>query len=469
MKYGLLRASRAINFFLSLAMNQFEHFKRRIRLLTKSLIISGAVNLGLLFVCLFLLFQDKIFLPSFEHKPFEESRQIAPLVDARGKAEVLRLFSGMGFDQLLGKLTNKSLVEDGYMQRDLALACLVAYYHFNIHQALSGMALQDRKFIMEKTTEGRPSEIHLFPGLTDEHFQAIIRYANTEKWPLTSKGLFLLLKYAKNNSEASMKEAFFRTAEFQDIEMLFNRTSLLASRELILQLLEEGDWQIVNEFSQSQRAAQDLSVGRLQSFLLEYVKRSSKVAAQLLFSIDKSFVAKKLDDQHLFIMMQLLTETKRDTVHLCQDILVSPRSDAVIQLAARRLYEFVGEPMPDPYDHLAALNRFVPGYPWKEKSELIGMAASPLSLIKNSREALPPFAQGSVEGMINSKRVEKDLGRKEAKPPSLRQAKPSVHLVTEGDTLWQIAKRYNVDLERLKRHNQLQSSQIHPGALLKIP
>jgi hypothetical protein len=43
------------------------------------------------------------------------------------------------------------------------------------------------------------------------------------------------------------------------------------------------------------------------------------------------------------------------------------------------------------------------------------------------------------------------------------------YFVTNGDTLWKIAKRYDTSVDMVKAMNNLRSSTIFPGQRLKIP
>ena len=43
------------------------------------------------------------------------------------------------------------------------------------------------------------------------------------------------------------------------------------------------------------------------------------------------------------------------------------------------------------------------------------------------------------------------------------------YIVQEGDSLWKIAKKFNVDVEQLRRSNQLENDTLQPGRTLKIP
>jgi LysM repeat protein len=44
-----------------------------------------------------------------------------------------------------------------------------------------------------------------------------------------------------------------------------------------------------------------------------------------------------------------------------------------------------------------------------------------------------------------------------------------LYIVQEGDSLWKISRRFGVDMEVIKRANELQSNAIQPGTMLKIP
>jgi membrane-bound lytic murein transglycosylase D len=46
---------------------------------------------------------------------------------------------------------------------------------------------------------------------------------------------------------------------------------------------------------------------------------------------------------------------------------------------------------------------------------------------------------------------------------------PSTHTVRRGDSLWIIAKRYGTTTKEIQRLNNLQTTQLHIGQVLKLP
>jgi membrane-bound lytic murein transglycosylase D len=53
-------------------------------------------------------------------------------------------------------------------------------------------------------------------------------------------------------------------------------------------------------------------------------------------------------------------------------------------------------------------------------------------------------------------------------PPGVRKGKEIIYVVKEGDTLWGIAKKYNITIAEIKTWNHLEKDQIHPEDKLKL-
>ena len=362
-----------------------------------SLIFSGGLNIGLLTALIAVLLDDQKF--AIAGTP--------PLVEQKEEITNERLaahYERSSFRELVALLQNKELIEDGYRKCDLALGALVSFHHFNLEKALGGLPLQRRVV--------KNSNLELFPGLSDEQFLAILRFAHQERWPFTPRGLFMLLK--GDPREEGLVQAFSLTPQFMSVQKLFPKASV----ETLIRFVCGGEWAFLEQFTKEQATALVLSDERRKEFLGGYPP------CELLLEMDFSYALKKLDDESL---VSLLDHSAQSALlhSFCTALLESPRSDAVREKSAEKLYAMAQEQMPRPFDYLAALARFVSA-PQKKSQEI---------------------------------KVEKG----EASPAIL------IHTIKEGETLWKIARKYQVKVEELISLNTLQGSTLRVGTAIKVP
>lgn len=421
-------------------MNE-NHFFPKIPPLGKALFISGGMNIILLTVVFYWLVKDTPPRPYCELKPAGKEEQHPPLASVQSNREMIRNFRSLSLEQLVAKLTNTQLIENGYTQRDIALAALVAFHYFDLAHALAGFPQpeQQRSIPFGKNRAGKSVDVVVYPALPEEYYKAIIQFANKERWPVTSQGLFLILRKQKGESEPSLTDAFFLTPEFLAVETLFKRSEAQVDRKELLVLLCQGTWAQLSQFAEQQRTAQDLSPARRQSFLLDYIKHHSRAAAYLLLKTDGNFVARKLDNEQVIALLKLLVDKTPEAEQFTQFLLTSPRNDAVWQLAAGRLYEFAGEPKPEKNLHHAALKRFI---------------------AVNTQEITVPAAVQYAQPTIPAKKNTK---------PTKVATRVRTYQVQEGDSLWKISRVFKVDIKILKDYNRLASDFLKPGTTLKIP
>lgn len=377
---------------------------KKIKILSVMLIFSGAMNIALLSAFAYSRYQESpLALPHFGKK--EE-----PITNHQIFASMARL----SFRELVSFLTNKDLVEEGYSKRDLAIAALVAYHHFNIEKALSGTPLQVRTL----TLAGQ-EKIDLFPALTEEQFEAIIRFAYQEKWPLTSKGLFSILKSQKDLRDESLEQAFFLTSEFYAIQLLFQKTEAAQDPETLLNLISEGSWEVLEKFTREQEKVLDFSVDKRRSLILNYLSMHCPTAATILLNTDFTFALKRLEDRTVLDLLALLKTAAQEGTKFCVELLRSPRSDAIWEAAATTLYGYAKENPPLPIDPKMALSRF----------------------------GFEPLKEASLPIL----------------PPS------RFHIVKEGESLWKISRQYKVKVDELVKLNGLEKDSLFPGMTLKLP
>lgn len=405
-----------------------NHWARRTKWLTQALIISGTLNIGLIATFIYSVMKDKQDALAIELMPSQESKEAS-----LSNAQSLRAYSLLPYQELLLRLENHDLLEEGLTKRDLSLACLVAFHHFNLEKALSGIPLQKRTLPF---TNGQETiEVAVFPGLADYQFQALIQYAKTEKWPFTSQGLFYELKRSPSPRDPSLLDAFNLSPEYHAVATLLSKNGLNLSREQVIDLICDGDWKALSDFTQQQRVAMDLTPERKRALLLDYLTCNSKLAAKLLLDSDLEFAVKRLNDAQILTLLDLYTEKDPILEQFAKELLSSPRTDAVWKRAAAFLYAFAGEPLSEPYNHTAALQRFLP--------QIVAQPEPPPTVIQTKAPVPAPAAK--------------------------TKSKKKTHVIEPGDNLWKIARKYHVSVEEIMRVNRLESEKLRPGKQIEIP
>ena len=385
-----------------------QRWIRKFRILTLSLIFSGALNIGLIAAFLAVLLQNRQTTLSFQRAVS------SPQTMESSNSKLLESMAKLSFRELSACLTNKEPVEDGYTKRDLALAALASQYHFDVEKALAGSLHQRRQLALSPDRS-----IEIYPGLADDQFKAIIQFAYLEKWPLTSQGLFKLIQKSPKPRDESLDQAFALTPQFYALQILFQKTEAALEASDLIDLASEGSWDLLDRFAREQTQMLDLSVEKRRRLLLSYLSLRSPTAAEILLKTDFSFALKKLNDQGILDLIDLVQSEP-----FCLELLKSPRSDAVLEKCAVILYSKAGELPPTPFDASAVLARF-------------GLA-----------KAQP---------------------QNEPAPVPTTQSPWLLHTVKDGENLWKIAKLYKLKVEEITKANELEKDRLYPGMTLRIP
>lgn len=426
-------------------MPEQENF-RRIKRLIVALAASGGLNIILMAFIAYWMLYERPPTPYCELQPAIENTQQRPLAVEYDNAAAIRLLRQLSIDQLIIRLSSCQQIENGYTERDLALACLVDFHHIDLPRALAGQPIpqQQRKVIYGRRSNGTFADITVYPGLSDSQWQSLMQFVYTERWPQSPQGLFLILKKNTLPLDPTLIDAFTLSSEFHSVEALFSRSKYRVQKLELLQMLVEGDWETLSEFTERQRSLQDLSDARRQQFLLSYTQKGIKKAAFLLLKTDYSFAVKKLDDSNVLNLLFLLEEKSPDSEKYSLALLTSPRSDAVWKMAATRLYQFAGEESPQSFQQQAVLMRFAPA-----------------TLKKKVRGIEKPQVIPEPSKLTASK----------LKPASITpiSAKDHLYIVQEGDNLWKISRRFNIDINLIRSHNRLTSDILTAGSALRIP
>ena len=382
--------------------NTFDtSFFHRSKWLVHALIISGALNIGL--IAIFVNQAVKNTLP-------EEA--IASFM-TKNNSELLKVYSSFSYEKLIQELHNNEPAEEGYLKKDLALSCLVAFHHFDIDRALSGNSLEKRAFAYSDGRETIP--ITLFPGLNSSHYSSLQYFLQTEIWPLTSKGLFYEIK--KGNTQISLKEAFFLSFEFYTLERVASYFLHFVNRNDLLELATLGEFDLLTNFAKKAKEGVQPESQYLEEILLEYLSLKSQIAANLLARLDQVSPLKKLSDDQIIEIINFTNENSPENEAFLKNILSGIRSNRVRQKAGEKLFLFANESPSDSLDIEKTVGRFI-------KEEI--------------RAAIP-------------------------------EASEIIYTIKYGDTLWNISKQFKIDVDEIKRANQLDSEyHLKPGSTLKI-
>ncbi len=381
---------------------------KRTRFLTQALVLSGALNICLVATFLYSVLKDKHEILSVSQKEVNHNA-ITPV---RTNEELLQAYSFLPFSELLLRLDNLEPIEEGLSKRDIALACLVAFHHFPLEKSLGGWTPQKRQISMRNMEGQEAISVNVFPGLSDFQFQAIAQFAKTEKWPLSSQGLFYELKRQEGNHDLSLLETFYLTPEFHLVSTLFFKTGLPLTKAEIITLLTSGEWSLLSDWMNQQNILSDISVEARRAFLLSYLDRNSPIAAELLFKSENEFCLKKLSDPQMLFLLSVLKAKEISCESFVRELIASPRTDAVRDFAGSLYPTFIAK-QPEPT-------------PVQEEPKVI-------------QTALP---------------VEK---------------KKIIHTVEAGENLWKIARKYHVTADAIMHHNHLETDKVKPGRKLEIP
>ena len=316
-----------------------HNYLNLIRRLTISLIISGAFNVGLLAFLIYWIIKERPPTPYCEHLPIHLSQESYPVTANRPLTNVIDYYKTLTLVQLVNELSNSESIENGFSYRDLALAFLVTFHHFDVQRALQSKEMPlKQKFIVSKSNLDTPLELLVYPRLSKNDYESILQFARTEEWPLTPFGIFQRLQTA--HPIPSLEEAFYHTPHFMSVEVLFRRVNKPVKHKDLLQIILEGNWEILSSFYAEQRILLDLTRTRRQKFLLLYVDNGSKSAAYMMLKAEGKKALMELEDYQIIKILNLMDERTPALIDLAMTLGKSSKNEEVVQASNACLNKF---------------------------------------------------------------------------------------------------------------------------------
>lgn len=95
----------------------------------------------------------------------------------------------------------------------------------------------------------------------------------------------------------------------------------------------------------------------------------------------------------------------------------------------------------------------------------------PVAPLLSRKIAVKEKEAATLGKSAETKKSEKSIAQasSSSKTPSATYSIPKLYVVRTGDSLWKIARAFQIDVEKLKAYNALQSDRLHPGLNLLIP
>lgn len=410
---------------------------RKLQLLTGCLIFSGSLNITM--ACM--LWSKGRNPPALRSARLEIGNETL----CERNCSVLQAMSDWEYARLIAELSNCDLVEDGFTRAGLALSILVKRCDFDVERALLDQPLQKRSLIDPETTE----RFTLLANLKRGDFEQIQRFAQQEQWPLTTEGIFkraqILTERLASGRELTkaqthLLEAFVGTEAFESMSRLFpddTPNHCLVSIALCL------GW---SEFSNQKERVDLDDTGNQRSrrqLLLKAIEGGCKSAAYVLLLTDFDFALRGVSESAMTQLLSLLDTFTAEAMTMTLEVLRSPRCDQVRELATRRACYFLNLP------------RLASDDQWKLVARALCSAPKFAPAPDHMSSSLRPLLR-TLDSVHAISRDEKS-GESEY-----------LHVVTSGDTLWKLSKRYGLTVQELMRHNRLTRDFLHIGQILQI-
>ncbi|MCE5295257.1 MAG: LysM peptidoglycan-binding domain-containing protein [Chlamydiales bacterium] len=386
----------------------------------------------------------------------------------------LRECEKQDYNALIAELSDTTGVAEGYSRQSLALSMLAHKHYLDIDRAIGRDGVVRRLFTY-MSQEDVPSGILLYPDLTSEQFAQITNFIKTEKWPLTPQGLLALYK---QNQDLLVKDAFVQTKEYRTLQTLLIRGSEVTSDE-VFALVSAIDYKHVIDFYNEMVKAQDFSPEVRRGFLVGVLPES----ATILYKTDPRFCVHTLTDKQVLLFLTALHANPVLEQEYALALLETPRSKQVWNTCIVVLSEKL-ELDPETQSRNSLLERHgrilpqkpveAPPKPQPVKPE-VKSAVKP-KVVPTQAKVTKAIAPTAAVKPKTAPPAAKPVGKPATKaPPKVKsqlaktQIYEIIYPVQPGDTLWQIAKRYHVDVEKIKKHNNLTSTALKPGSTLRIP
>lgn len=384
-------------------------------------------------------------------------------------------------DEVIRALDDERLVANGYRVQELALAILRAR-GYQIEDPLRPLGAWPQPMSSFSWTgpDGKSSSLMLFSGLGAREVQAVKAYVQEVSVPLTAEGI--VRKMASGCDAESMRAALGRTDEWTIFTRLFSSSSEDELIPLCREMGAEGFTKAV-EWGRFHNDPEEVG-----PFLISLIaKVQSPRLADWIASHHADKIVVGASDETVLAMYSSLPPQSEAGVRLAMRLLHGQRKLPVWQASQAYLARAASMPTlssmsrEQALESLQNLVRSSKPTPVPVTVKEVSVPAKAPSIVQEAlsspeqksipvvREPSPIVETKPKTSSQPSKPKPTPVGQATARAAN-RQLQPyKTYVVKKGDTLWSIAKKFNVDVEKLKYLNGLRGAALPPGKVLRIP
>ncbi len=365
------------------------------------------------------------------------------------KSEISYLFAKSD-EEVIAALENETVVANGYRLQELAVAVLLAR-GYQVEDPLRPLGAWPQPLSAFSWTDadGKHVVIKLFSHLGAREIQAVRAFICETAVPFTAEGI--VRKMSQGHDSVLMKNALVRTDEWMTFSRLF---SALPEEERLSLAKDVGGepFSAVVAWGLSHTDPKDVG-----PFIASVFSRyPSPCLAELVASTYADVVVFQASDETALLLFSHLPPQSEAGVRLAMRLLHGQRKLPVWQASQAYLARAASMPT------LCSMRR-------EEVLAWLQQVARPV------RESPPPTPQREAPAAVPAPKpapmaTPSTPVAQVSKRVAARQLQPyRTYVVRKGDTLWSIAKRFNVDVEKLKYLNGLKGTTLTPGKVLRIP
>lgn len=376
--------------------------------------------------------------------------------------EILRHYSSESDEKLLGRLfLPAEPLFSGFSTHDLAVSFLYQRgYTIDVPLKIIGRWPQE-------VVEFQSPSLYLFSSLHSQDIVAIQAFLRNEKAPYTAQKMFSMMKI---NSDSELQQLFRRTDEWRRLQILLKKQ--FGTDETVWNYIMLFSWKGIEELLALESKLvneKELPMRLNECMIAEFMRTHSEGLARcLVLSHAKTGFSQSSPDFLAALLQKIPQDMNKEAVQLACSVIESPTKEDLFLVARKALSDRLQMAQIDLMsrkDLISALNKK------SSIQDLVSLKQAPKKTVSDSKVVtptlIPPKAIYNNSVTKVEERVIKDTPQQLAARDKISPY--TIYTVRKGETLWSIAKKFHVHVDKIRYLNKIHGTILPPGMRLKIP